>query len=66
MIPPLMSSTMSGQDILGRKNQSSSSNSQETSEVGRPPKSDTEKSDKTIQNEQAKWKEGLSNWLIQV
>ncbi len=54
MIPPLMSSTMSGQDILGRKNQSSPSNSQETSEVGRPPKSDTEKSDKTIQNEQAK------------
>ena len=54
MIPPLMSSTMSGEDILGRKNQNSPSNSQETSEVGRPPKSDTEKSDKTIQNEQAK------------
>ena len=54
MIPPLMSSTMSGEDILGKRNQSNPSNSQETSEVGRPPKSDTEKSDKTIQNEQAK------------
>ena len=49
-----MSSTMSGEDILGKRNQSNPSNSQETSEVGRPPKSDTEKSDKTIQNEQAK------------
>lgn len=57
MIPPLMSSTMNGEDVLGRKNQSSSSNSQNTSEGssgGRPPKDDTEKSDKTLQNEQAK------------
>jgi hypothetical protein len=51
MIPPLMSSTMSGEDILGRKNQSNQSNSQEKSEAGRPEKSDSEKSDKTLQNE---------------
>ena len=53
MIPPLMSSTMSGEDILGRKNQSNQSNSQEKSEAGRPEKSDSEKSDKTLQNEQS-------------
>ena len=53
MIPPLMSSTMSGEDILGGTNKSSSSNSQETSESGRPEKDDSEKSDKTLQNEQS-------------
>ena len=53
MIPPLMSSTMSGEDILGGTNKSSSSNSQETSEAGRPEKEDSEKSDKTLQNEQS-------------
>lgn len=50
MIPPLMSSTMNGEDILGRKNESNSSNSQNKSESGRPEKDDSEKSDKTIQN----------------
>lgn len=53
MIPPLMSSTMNGEDVLGRRNKSNTSNSQETSEAGRPEKSDTEKSDKTLQNEQS-------------
>lgn len=54
MIPPLMSSTMSGEDILGRKKQTNDSNSQNSTEVGRPEKSETEKSDKTLQNEQSK------------
>ena len=53
MIPPLMSSTMSGEDILGTREQSRQSNSQNTSEensVGRPEKPDDKKSEKTIQN----------------
>ena len=54
MIPPLMSSTMSGEDILGRRKQTNDSNSQNSTEVGRPEKSETEKSDKTLQNEQSK------------
>jgi len=53
MIPPLMSSTMNGEDILGRKNKSNTSNSQNTSEAGRPEKPDSEKSDKTIQNRES-------------
>ena len=56
MIPPLMSSTMNGQDVLGTKNQGTSNNSQKTSEgktTGRPEKPDNEKSDKTIKNKQA-------------
>ena len=55
MIPPLMSSTLNGQDILGNKNQSKSSNKQESSETksGRPEKSDDQKSDKTIQNKES-------------
>jgi hypothetical protein len=55
MIPPLMSSTMSGEDILGIKGKSNSSNSQNTSEgeVGRPEKPDDQKSEKTIQNKES-------------
>ena len=55
MIPPLMSSTMSGEDILGTRNQQRSSNSQNNSEgqTGRPEKDETEKSDKTIKNNEA-------------
>ena len=53
MIPPLMSSTMNGEDILGRKNKSETSNPQEKSEGGRPEKPDNEKSDKTIQNKES-------------
>ena len=42
MIPPLMSSTLSGEDILGRSNKNSSNNSQKTTgqETGRPEKPD--------------------------
>lgn len=51
MIPPLMSSTMNGEDILGIKQQRTQNNSDNSSgEVGRPPKPDDEKSEKTIQN----------------
>lgn len=55
MIPPLMSSTMSGEDILGKTNQSSSNKSQNTSNgnTGRPEKADDEKSEKTIQNKES-------------
>lgn len=62
MIPPLMSSTMSSQDILGTRNQSTQKQNQnnieagknsETKEVGRPQKSDNEKSDKTIANKES-------------
>ena len=66
MIPPLMSSTLNGEDILGKKDQSSSNTSQnktsgntttkvktETKESGRPEKANDEKSEKTIANRQA-------------
>ena len=55
MIPPLMSSTMNGEDILGTREQVKKSNSQSTSENtgGRPEKPDTEKSDKTIRNNES-------------
>ena len=58
MIPPLMSSTLSSEDILGKKDSSASSNSQnnsgtkknstESKTVGRPEKADDQKSEKTI------------------
>ena len=60
MIPPLLSSTMSGQDIgLGNKSKSNSSNSQSTGgsntsgQTGRPEKADDQKSEKTIQNKES-------------
>ncbi len=41
MIPPLMSSTMNGEDILGRKNQTNTNKTQNSSEgAGRPEKPD--------------------------
>lgn len=46
MIPPLMSSTMSSEDILGTKADNEES-------VGRPEKEDSEKSEKTIQNKES-------------
>lgn len=49
MIPPLMSSTMSSQDILGKSTQPKN----EESKTGRPEKSDAQKSEKTIQNKEA-------------
>lgn len=58
MIPPLMSSTMNGQDILGNKNQTTNNKTQKTSEgsgtAGRPEKPDDQKSDKTIKNIESK------------
>ena len=58
MIPPLMSSTLSSEDILGKKDSNASSNSQnnsgtkktstESKTVGRPEKADDQKSEKTI------------------
>ena len=57
MIPPLMSSTMNGEDILGTKNKTTSNNSQKTLESsnpgGRPEKPDDQKSEKTIKNREA-------------
>jgi hypothetical protein len=56
MIPPLMSSTMSSEDILGKKQQSNSGNTQNSVEgttSGRPEKSDDQKSEKTIQNKES-------------
>ena len=47
MIPPLMSSTLSGSDLLDIKGQNNNPDSQE-SKTGRPEKPDSEKSDKTI------------------
>lgn len=57
MIPPLMSSTMSSEDLLGNKNKTESTKTQNTSEGsskgGRPEKDDTQKSEKTIQNKES-------------
>jgi hypothetical protein len=51
MIPPMMSSTISGQEILDMKNQRNSNKNEnplEEKSVGRPEKADDEKSEKTI------------------
>ena len=56
MIPPLMSSTMSSEDILGKKDQNSSGSIQKSVEgttSGRPEKPDDQKSEKTIQNKES-------------
>lgn len=66
MIPPLMSSTMSSEDILGLKGSLSNNKTQNNSgssgsgtakvsngEAGRPEKPDDQKSEKTIQNKEA-------------
>ena len=63
MIPPLMSSTMSSEDILGKKGSNETSKSQnksgtqknlaETKTAGRPEKADDQKSEKTIQNKES-------------
>ena len=42
MIPPLMSSTLNGEDILNRSSNSSNNG------AGRPEKADDQKSEKTI------------------
>ena len=63
MIPPLMSSTLSSEDILGKTNQDGQSKSQNKTgkqssnisekSAGRPEKADSEKSEKTIQNKES-------------
>lgn len=57
MIPPLMSSTMSSEDLLGNKNKTNNTKTQNTSEEdsksGRPEKDDKKKSDKTLQNKES-------------
>lgn len=59
MIPPLMSSTLNAEAILGNKDKSNPSNSQKSSGsnssdgAGRPEKDDTQKSEKTIQNKES-------------
>lgn len=57
MIPPLMSSTMSSEDLLGNKNKTNSDKvqniSEEGSKGGRPEKDDTQKSDKTLANKES-------------
>jgi hypothetical protein len=57
MIPPLMSSTLNAEDVLGKKGQTTTSNSQKQiegdSKTGRPEKADNEKSEKTIQNKES-------------
>jgi hypothetical protein len=52
MIPPLMSSTLNGEDLMGLSGKSKSNNSQSSSESGstggRPELEDDKKSEKTI------------------
>ena len=57
MIPPLMSSTLNSEDILGNSGQNTSnqnkSNAEGENKTGRPEKAEDEKSDKTIQNQES-------------
>ena len=56
MIPPMMSSTMSMNDLKGKNDKTSSQKSQQTisdQNTGRPEKPDSEKSEKTIQNKES-------------
>jgi hypothetical protein len=56
MIPPLMSSTLRGEDVLGKKGQTSTPKNQDNIDKqsgGRPEKSDDQKSAKTIANRES-------------
>ena len=53
MIPPLMSSTMSSEDLLDKSKQTTGSTTKETVEAGRPEKSEDQKSEKTIANQES-------------
>ena len=57
MIPPLMSSTLNAEDVLGKKDQKNLnktlSNIEGESRAGRPEKTDDQKSEKTIQNKES-------------
>lgn len=63
MLPPLSSNTMSAEDLIALgvtegvnpdKNKTTTNNSGETKETGRPKKEDDQKSDKTLANEASK------------
>ena len=59
MIPPLSSNTINGEDVLGKKDQTSTSKSQSKTGAssgdkgGRPEKEDSQKSEKTIKNKES-------------
>ena len=57
MIPPLMSSTLNAEDVLGKKGQTNTEKNQNITEGnkagGRPKKEESEKSDKTLQNQES-------------
>ena len=62
MIPPLMSSTLNGQDVLGNKSGNSTTSGsgksttaapKSSSAGGRPEKPDDQKSEKTIKNKES-------------
>lgn len=56
MLPPLMSSTLNAEDVLGKKssgNSSKSQNNTEPGQTGRPEKPDDQKSEKTIANKES-------------
>ena len=57
MIPPLQSSTLNSEDVLGKSGQSGSAKNQNTTEGGetggRPKKDVTELSDKTLANQES-------------
>ena len=57
MLPPLMSSTLNMEDVLGSRDKGNAAASQsktgESGKAGRPEKADDEKSDKTIANKES-------------
>lgn len=53
MIPPIMSSTMNAEAILGQKGAGKTQNSESGTSGGRPAKSDSQKSEKTIKNNES-------------
>ena len=60
MIPPLMSSVMSSETVLGKDEKESTDKTEnntgesDSGQTGRPEKEESEKSDKTLQNEESK------------
>ena len=53
MIPPIMSSTMNAEAILGQKGTGKTQNPESGSSGGRPAKPDSQKSEKTIKNNES-------------
>ena len=53
MIPPIMSSTMNAEAILGQKGAGKTQNPESGSSGGRPAKPDSQKSEKTIKNNES-------------